>query len=111
MLKEPYEMSDHELLMELLEDKRKRDHQDQIHRYLLIAKWIVIAILAIIILPKIYHLYVNINSTLQSIQNYQQQLSDTFGNLSELDINFSEMSEQINQIQNFFRQWGNLFSN
>jgi len=81
--KDPKLMSDHEMLVELIEEKRRQDRV----RYIKYAVWGVIAIalivLAAIYVPKIAALYREVDGTMQEVDRTMQEINSTLRNLQD----------------------------
>lgn len=86
--KEVTELSERELLMELVEEKRFNETLRVLHWIWIAIIWLIIIIICVIYGPKVfqffkdlYDLVRSINSQFQSVKESLQSLSDTFAPL------------------------------
>ncbi|MBE6016812.1 MAG: DUF948 domain-containing protein [Lachnospiraceae bacterium] len=117
------EMSDHEILMELIRDKRRNDRNRYIKNIVRIAIAVAVIVLLIIIVPPIVRFFKQLNETINMMQDGMSQVTaiaedmksqvegsiadiETFVNdtkgqlddkLGQLDDTANEIIEQVNQ--------------
>ena len=98
------EMSDHELLMELIADKRRREKLDIIKYAMLATILVAVIVGGIIVGSKIMN---TLNSYIQMIldlQNSTQNLTDMFNNFETNSSN--EISSYIENLKELLKTFG-----
>lgn len=117
------EMSDHEILMELIRDKRRNDRNRYIKNIVRIAIAVAVIVLLIIVVPPVVRFFRQLNETINMMQDGMSQVTaiaedmrsqvegsiadiETFVNdtkgqlddkLGQLDDTADEIIEQVNQ--------------
>ena len=111
MAKAPIEtMTDHEMLMELLKEKRLRDKL----RLVKLIAWafviIVIAVLAFIYVPPMVQffkeLHDSIDSISRSLDSLNQTVTDAYGNITDVSDSIKEQLNKLQDLQNLLpKNW------
>ena len=70
-------MSDHELLMELVKEQQRRDKREKTRLYISLAVLLVIVVILAVWVPKIIALQRELNDTLQQINAVAEQVENT----------------------------------
>lgn len=101
------ELQDHEILMELLQEKRERDNQKRTQTIIM---WIIIAAVAIalaICIPKVIDMYHRYNQAMKYIDTVYTQVEDvlntysgTFEKVAKLDVD--GLVKTLNEISSIF---------
>ncbi|MBR2824794.1 MAG: hypothetical protein IKE51_00785 [Solobacterium sp.] len=102
-----FDKTDHELLLELLEDKRKRDRNRKIKIVLWIIVAVVVGVLLMRIVPNLIKMYESYQHAMQQIESITEQ----YQNIQEIINNqdFSGYQEAIEQIQEYSQFFDGLF--
>lgn len=104
-MKDIENMSDHELLMELVEAKRKEDKKNQIRMILYLILALAILILLGILLSKVMEVISKYNEITSQIEQMKENVSQTFNIFSEEDVEtFKKVMEDLKGILNFFNK-------
>lgn len=112
MAKTPIEqMTDHEMLVELLEEKRLRDKL----RLIKLIGWgvvaIVLVVLAVIYVPPMVRFFKevhdNIDSISKSLESLNETVTDAYGNITEVSDSIKEQLENLKSLENLIP--GNWF--
>ena len=98
------EMSDHEILMELIADKRRREKMDIIKYALLATILVVLIVGGLIIGTKIMNTINQYNQMITDLQNSTQNLTDMF-NSFELNSN-QEMTDYYEKLKELLKTFG-----
>lgn len=100
------ELQDHEILMELLQEKRDRDNQKRVQTIIM---WVIIAAFAIacaIAIPKMITAYRQYNEAMKMIKTvygqFEEIVANNKGNLEKIaEIDFDSLVKSINDITSF----------
>ena len=98
------EMSDHELLMELIADKRRREKLDIIKYAMLATILVAVIVGGIIIGSKIMNTLNSYNQMILDLQNSTQNLTDMFNNFETNSSN--EISSYIENLKELLKTFG-----
>ena len=101
------EMSDHELLMELIADKRRREKLDIIKYAMLATILVAVIVGGIIVGSKIMNTLNSYNQMILDLQNSTQNLTDMFNNF-ELNNN-QEMTDYLEKLKELLKTFGIRF--
>ena len=101
------EMSDHELLMELIADKRRREKLDIIKYAMLATILVALIVGGIIVGSKIMNTLNSYNQMILDLQNSTQNLTDMFNNF-ELNNN-QEMTDYLEKLKELLKTFGIRF--
>ena len=101
------EMTDHELLMELIADKRRREKLDIIKYAMLATILVAVIVGGIIIGSKIMNTLNSYNQMILDLQNSTQNLTDMFNNF-ELNNN-QEMTDYLEKLKELLKTFGIRF--
>jgi len=105
-MKDMQEMTDRELLMELLEDKRRQEKERKVKYWVLAAVVLVIAVLLVIYIPKAAAFFDNVNRTMAmmetEVDNIKVSFDSAMQKIDELEnsglADLAELSEQLKGI-------------
>ena len=98
------EMSDHELLMELIADKRRREKLDIIKYAMLATILVAVIVGGIIVGSKIMNTLNSYNQMILDLQNSTQNLTDMFNNFETNSSN--EISSYIENLKELLKTFG-----
>ena len=98
------EMSDHELLMELIADKRRREKLDIIKYAMLATILVAVIVGGIIVGSKIINTLNSYNQMILDLQNSTQNLTDMFNNFETNSSN--EISSYIENLKELLKTFG-----
>ncbi|MBQ6531775.1 MAG: hypothetical protein IJI33_02150 [Solobacterium sp.] len=70
-------MSDHELLMELVKEQQRRDKREKTRLYISLAVLLIIVVILAVYIPKFIALQRELNDTLQQINAIAEQVENT----------------------------------
>lgn len=98
------EMTDHELLMELIADKRRREKLDIIKYAMLATILVAVIVGGIIIGSKIMNTLNSYNQMILDLQNSTQNLTDMFNNFETNSSN--EISSYIENLKELLKTFG-----
>lgn len=98
------EMSDHELLMELIADKRRREKLDIIKYAMLATILVAVIVGGIIVGSKIMNTLNSYNQMILDLQNSTQNLTDMFNNFESNSSN--EISSYIENLKELLKTFG-----
>ena len=101
------EMTDHELLMELIADKRRREKLDIIKYAMLATILVAVIVGGIIVGSKIMNTLNSYNQMILDLQNSTQNLTDMFNNF-ELNNN-QEMTDYLEKLKELLKTFGIRF--
>ena len=101
------DMSDHELLMELIADKRRREKLDIIKYAMLATILVAVIVGGIIVGTKIMNTLNSYNQMILDLQNSTQNLTDMFNNF-ELNNN-QEMTDYLEKLKELLKTFGIRF--
>ena len=102
-MKELQDMSDHELLMELVREKRNSDRLRMISLIFTGTFLLILAVLFLMALPKIVSFYKSVQQMQKQLQDVEQAvkgLSESFG--PETTDKIKEMLENLQKLFGFF---------
>ena len=101
------ELQDHEILMELLRDKRERDAQKRTKTVIMFVILAVAAIALAICIPKVIDMYRKYNQAMKYIDTLYNQVEDvletykgTFEKVAQLDV--ESVVKTLNEVSAFF---------
>lgn len=98
------EMTDHELLMELIADKRRREKLDIIKYAMLATILVAVIVGGIIVGSKIMNTLNSYNQMILDLQNSTQNLTDMFNNFESNSSN--EISSYIENLKELLKTFG-----
>ena len=91
-------LDDREILLELLEEKRQRDSQKAIKKYILIGILVFIVISLIITIPKIIDMYNKYNQAMKYFDTIYNEAQSMMKKIEKLD--FKQIEESLSGINN-----------
>ena len=103
-MKKIEEMTDHELLMELVAEKRQRDAQKKIKIAIWIAATILILYLLWIYVPKIIEIYNKWNAMFEQIQSTGQKIDSVVEDIKNGPL--QTVQNGIDSIAGFLKKFG-----
>lgn len=101
------QMSDRELLLELVAEKRRLERWDKVRQIIILILLIGIVIALAIYIPKILQFIEEYNQFMQQMHEMSESLQTISNTLNSLQL--QEYSGDINGLMEFLKQFSNLF--
>ena len=93
-------MTDHEILIELIKDKRRNDRNRYIKNTVRIVTAIAVIVLLIIIVPPIVRFFQQLNETVQQVQDSIAQVNEISENIrTEFEDNLSQIKDLADDVK------------
>ncbi len=111
MAKTPIEeMTDHEMLVELLKEKRLRDKLRLVKLIVWAIVLVVLLILAFIYVPPVIQFFKEVHDNLESIskslESLNQTVTDAYGNITDISDSIKEQLENLKALENMLpKSW------
>ena len=111
MAKTPIEeMTDHEMLVELLKEKRLRDKLRLVKLIVWAIVLVVLLILAFIYVPPVIRFFKEVHDNLESIskslESLNQTVTDAYGNITDISDSIKEQLENLKALENMLpKSW------
>lgn len=104
------EMSDHEMLVELLKEKRLRDKLRLVKLIVWGAVIVVLVVLGVIYIPPMVRFFKELHDSIESIssslESLNQTVTDAYGNITDISDSIKEQLNKLQDLQNLLpKNW------